>query len=91
MIPTLRHLARRRDVIHHQHQPVVMIAILHLNVDASLGHAPSQLPQLPHLSLPQALQHHVADFHNANPRRFQGPPRSFAVFEQKVRDASAID
>jgi hypothetical protein len=69
--PCFRHGAAPGQVIHHQDELEVVIAVADFDVDAGVGHAARELSKLTRNRLLQALDHHVALPEHADTRRFR--------------------
>src|SRR5438477_7878599 len=69
--PRTRDLLATRDVVDHQDELMVVIAVHDLDVDAGLGHAARDLAELPRLVLPEPLHQHVARCNHQDPRRLE--------------------
>src|SRR5690242_7558234 len=58
--PRLRHDTGGRDVVDHEDQLVIVVAVEYFDVDARLGHASRELAELSGLTLVQSLHDHIA-------------------------------
>jgi hypothetical protein len=79
---------RQVQVIDHQDQLIVVIAVLHFDVHAGIGESTRELSQLPGLTLTKPRDEHVARGEDADARGFEYVARDSAVGEQKVRDTA---
>ena len=70
---------------------MIVVAVNHFDVDASLGHTARDFSELTGLSLVQPLDQHFAHFQNADAGRVERLARGFAVVKQEVADALAAD
>ncbi len=89
--PLVRNGARPRLVVHHEDQVVIVIAVYDFDIDAGIGHAAREGPELPRLRLSQAQRNDVTLLGNANARGSQRSGSIGAVVEKKMRDAASVN
>src|SRR5450755_323230 len=85
--PLIGNHLRARDVVDDEDQLMIVIAVLHLDVHAGIGHATRDLAELSRLALPQPDDHNVVLSNDADSRRLERLASRRAILEQKVRDA----
>src|SRR5215471_18608859 len=88
--PLFRNRTSRGDIVHHQDQLMVVVAVEHLDIHARLRHAAHNLAELSGLRLTQSLDQYFAFDKHADTGGFQRPAGSGAILEQKVRGAYAV-
>ena len=89
--PRLRNLPSRGDVIDHENQLVIVVAIQDFDVDARRGHTAGDFAELAGLRLVQTLDQHIAHRQHANSCGFESFTGVRAIFEQKMRNPLTID
>lgn len=76
-------------VVDDQDEPVLVVAVLHPDVDTSIGHLPAERPQLTGCALVEPQQNHLADGADIQAGLRQRAPGGVPVIDKEVRDAGA--
>src|SRR5258708_35182126 len=84
--PRFGNLAPANDVVHHENQLVVVVAVENFDVDAGLGHASREKAELTRDGLLQSLHDHVPFRDDADASRFQRLASRGSVLEEEMAD-----
>ena len=79
------------DIIHHEHELIVMITVLSLDDHPRICHAPDKLAELPGFFLVEAVNDNVSHRRDADSRVLECFPRRVSIVKKKMRDRAAVD
>src|ERR1051326_546316 len=86
--PFVRHDASALDVVDDQNQIVIVIAVLHFDVHAGVGHPARDLAELSRLILTQLLHEHVVLADDVDTGAIERRACGARIVEKKVRDSA---
>jgi hypothetical protein len=89
--PGFRNGSALHNVINHQNELVIMIAVQNFNVDAGASHPAGYFPELTRFGLVQSLDQYFMFCNHSNAGFFKRSSGSRAILEKKVSDSLAID
>jgi hypothetical protein len=84
--PLLRDRTTLDQLVDDENQLIVVITVLHLDIDASVSHSTRQSTELARLDLTQSQSEDLAVSDDTNPRSFQTFARCVSIVDQKMRD-----
>ena len=89
--PLPRHLGALHGIVDDEHELVIVVAVLHLDVHARIGHGAAELAELAGLVLPEALQEHRSHRGDVHADAVEHSLSLRTVLEEEVRDAATLD
>jgi DNA mismatch repair protein MutS2 len=88
--PGLRNRSSLHDIVDHQNQLIIVVAVKYFDVDSGLGHSACELTDLARFVLIQPLDEYIAYFHHTDACRLQRFARRSAVMKEEMCDAFAV-
>jgi len=77
-------------IINDEDQVAIMVAVLHLDIHAGIGHAPRGFAELARLVLTETLHEDFVFGEDSDSGGFERGARGGCVFEEKVRDGGSV-
>jgi len=77
------------DVVHHQDELIVVVAVLDFDIYARVRHRPAEFAELARFTLPQFLDYNVANADNSNSFALQRFSCRVPILKQEMRHAFA--